>query len=175
MRDQKDRELSIPNFFFLPPWNSSSTCGRAFPRTKRRTKRRMANWSDRGLRPRARFDFLPGLGMRAHLRQIVNTFIHVRQPRVLYSVVALDNETGAFWPFSRRRIARNTRVAQRDVSPTKIYFIVETTISQLCILVSKNRSNVYSSSNMYWFQYLYVVPNSIHFYHISNKQEILPL
>lgn len=129
MRDQKDRELSIPNFFFLPPWNSSSTCGRAFPRTKRRTKRRMANWSDRGLRPRARFDFLPGPGMRAHLRQIVNTFIHVRQPRVLYSVVALDNETGAFWPFSRRRIARNTRVAQRDVSPTKIYFIVETTIS----------------------------------------------
>lgn len=39
--------------------------------------------------------------MRAHLRQIVNTFIHVRQPRVLYSVVApvLDNETGAFCPF----------------------------------------------------------------------------
>lgn len=89
----------------------------------------MANRSDRGLRPRARFDFLPGPGMRAHLRQIVNTFIHVRQPRVLYSVVALDNETGAFWPFSRRRIARNTRVAQRDVSPMKIYFIVETTIS----------------------------------------------
>lgn len=44
----------------------------------------------------ARFDFLSGPGMRAHLRQIVNTFIHVRQQRVLYSVVALDNETEAF-------------------------------------------------------------------------------
>lgn len=69
-----------------------------FPRTsflsKRRRRRRRG-----GLRPR--FDFLPWLGMRAHLRQIVNTFIHVRQPRVLYSVVApvLDNETGAFCPF----------------------------------------------------------------------------
>lgn len=31
--------------------------------------------------------FLPWPGMRAHLRQIVNTFIHVRQPRVLYSVL----------------------------------------------------------------------------------------
>lgn len=65
------------------------------------------------IRPRtpttwARFDFLSEPGMRAHLRQIVNTFIHVRQPRVLYSVVALDNETEAFWPFSRRRIARHT-------------------------------------------------------------------
>ena len=81
-------EMSIPNFFF-PSLVKPVVHLCAFPRTRRRTSRAdSTTW--------ARFDFFSGPGMRAHLRQIVNTFIHVRQPRVLYSVVALDNETEAF-------------------------------------------------------------------------------
>lgn len=42
--------------------------------------------------------------MRAHLRQIVNTFIHVRQwPRIVFhSNNPVDNETGAFSSVSCR-------------------------------------------------------------------------
>lgn len=54
----------------------------------------------------ARFDFLPGPGMRAHLRQIVNTFIHVKAAASIVFCSPLDNETGAFWSFSRRRRRR---------------------------------------------------------------------
>ena len=62
-------------------------------------------------RPQARFEFFCRC-MRAHLRQIVNTFIHVRQwPSIVFrSNDPVDNETGAFSLVSCRMYRERERI-----------------------------------------------------------------
>lgn len=68
--------------------------------------------------------------MRAHLRQIVNTFIHVRQwPSIVFHPNdPVDNETGAFSSAATSKRRKSIVDAGSDETVPKFIFLSKTSI-----------------------------------------------
>lgn len=140
VRSQRDRAVDF-GFFAESKWNSFSTCDvllsslllsrwrrtMAWRRFYLSSSRRPRNPTTTGLVS----DFFVGApSMRAHLRQIVNTFIHVRQrPSIVFhSTDPVDNETGAFSSGASRKEGREVadiRAAKWRWDRSEIYLAGE--------------------------------------------------